>query len=68
LLTDLTAREQEVARLVAEGYSNRGIANDLVMTEKTAAIHVSNILSKLGVERRGEIAALFHRGGIKEPA
>jgi ATP/maltotriose-dependent transcriptional regulator MalT len=57
----LTAREQEVLRLVAEGRSNRDIAEELFISAKTASVHVSNILGKLGVTSRGEAAATAHR-------
>ncbi|GGY80052.1 helix-turn-helix transcriptional regulator [Streptomyces nitrosporeus] len=57
----LTAREQEVHRLVAEGYTNRRIAEELYIAPKTASVHVSHILAKLGVSSRGEAAALAHR-------
>jgi DNA-binding NarL/FixJ family response regulator len=54
----LTARESEVLALVATGQTNRQIAAVLVISEKTAAVHVSNILQKLGVRRRVEAAVL----------
>jgi ATP/maltotriose-dependent transcriptional regulator MalT len=57
----LTAREQEVLRLVAEGRSNRDIAEELFISAKTASVHVSNILGKLNVASRGEAAATAHR-------
>ena len=57
----LTAREFEVLRLVAAGRSNREIASELFISAKTASVHVSNILSKLGVTGRGEAAATAHR-------
>jgi ATP/maltotriose-dependent transcriptional regulator MalT len=57
----LTARELEVLRLVAEGRSNREIAGELFISAKTASVHVSNILGKLGVASRGEAAATAHR-------
>jgi DNA-binding CsgD family transcriptional regulator len=53
----LTAREFEVARLIAEGATNREIAERLVIAPKTASTHVEHILAKLGVSRRAEIAA-----------
>jgi DNA-binding CsgD family transcriptional regulator/tetratricopeptide (TPR) repeat protein len=53
----LTAREFEVARLIAEGCTNGKIAEDLGVTRKTVASHVEHILAKLGVGRRAEIAA-----------
>jgi DNA-binding CsgD family transcriptional regulator len=53
----LTAREFEVARLVAEGLTNAEIAERLVIAPKTASAHIEHILAKLGVTRRAEIAA-----------
>jgi ATP/maltotriose-dependent transcriptional regulator MalT len=53
----LTRREREVIALIAQGYSNRAIAEALVISEKTAEIHVSNILGKLGVASRTQAAA-----------
>ncbi|WP_274562257.1 ATP-binding protein [Streptomyces spiramyceticus] len=57
----LTPREQDVLRLVAAGRSNRQIAEELYISPKTASVHVSNILAKLGVSGRGEAAAVAHR-------
>jgi DNA-binding NarL/FixJ family response regulator len=57
----LTARELDVLRLVAAGRSNREIASELFISVKTASVHVSNILGKLGVTSRGEAAAAAHR-------
>ena len=57
----LTAREFEVLGLVAAGRSNREIASELFISAKTASVHVSNILAKLGVTSRGEAAAAAHR-------
>ncbi|MEU8801652.1 AAA family ATPase [Spirillospora sp. NPDC048819] len=57
----LTPREAEVLRLVAEGRSNRDIAGALFISAKTASVHVSNILAKLGVSTRTEAAATAHR-------
>jgi DNA-binding NarL/FixJ family response regulator len=57
----LTARELEVLRLVAAGRSNREIASELFISIKTASVHVSNILGKLGVTSRGEAAATAHQ-------
>ncbi|MFJ3225342.1 AAA family ATPase [Streptomyces sp. NPDC086783] len=57
----LTSRERDVLRLVAAGRSNRQIAERLFISPKTASVHVSNILAKLGVSGRGEAAALAHR-------
>jgi DNA-binding CsgD family transcriptional regulator len=57
----LTPREMEVLRLVADGRSNRDIADELFISAKTASVHVSNILAKLGVAVRVEAAATAHR-------
>jgi DNA-binding CsgD family transcriptional regulator len=53
----LSAREREVAALIARGRSNRAIASELVIAEGTAAIHVAHILNKLGFDSRSQIAA-----------
>ncbi|WP_306338801.1 helix-turn-helix transcriptional regulator, partial [Streptomyces sp. KL118A] len=60
----LTARERDVLRLVAAGRSNRQIAQELFISPKTASVHVSNILPKLGASGRGEAAAVAHRLGL----
>jgi len=60
----LTVREAEVLRLVADGLSNSQIAERLFISRKTASVHVSNILAKLGVATRGEAGALAHRRGF----
>ena len=57
----LTPREREVLALVADGRTNRQIAEVLFISDKTASVHVSNILAKLGVANRGEAAAVAHR-------
>ncbi len=57
----LTPREREVLALVADGRTNRQIAEALFISGKTASMHVSNILAKLGVANRGEAAAVAHR-------
>jgi len=54
---ELTEREREVLVLIARGYTNKQIANALIVTEKTARNHVSHILEKLGLARRSEAAA-----------
>jgi DNA-binding NarL/FixJ family response regulator len=60
----LTEREREVLRLVALGKSNREIAAELFIAPKTASVHVSNILGKLGAASRTEAAAIAHREGL----
>jgi DNA-binding CsgD family transcriptional regulator len=57
-LSRLTPREREVLDLLATGATNKAIAEDLVISAKTASVHVSNLLAKLGVANRGEAAAL----------
>jgi DNA-binding NarL/FixJ family response regulator len=60
----LTRREREVLELLVRGYSNRGIAEQLVISEKTAEFHVSNILGKLGLSSRVEAAAYALTHGL----
>jgi DNA-binding CsgD family transcriptional regulator len=60
----LTTRELEVLRLVAAGQSNREIAAALVISPKTASVHVSNILAKLGAASRTEAAVKAHSLGL----
>ena len=62
----LTDREREVLRLVAQGRSNSGIAQQLYISPKTASVHVSRIIAKLAVANRGEAAAVAHRLGLLE--
>jgi DNA-binding NarL/FixJ family response regulator len=57
----LTAREAEVLELVARGYTNREIAESLYISVKTASVHVTHILRKLGISSRVEAAAAAHR-------
>ncbi|MEU7315626.1 AAA family ATPase [Streptomyces sp. NPDC007083] len=63
----LTRRERGVLELVAEGRSNRQIAERLYIAPKTASVHVSNILAKLGVATRGEAAAMAFRLRLVSP-
>lgn len=64
----LTGREAEVLRLLAEGRSNRQIGEELFISPKTVSVHVSRILSKLGVASRGEAAAAAHHLRLFTPA
>ena len=57
-LAALTRRESEVLRLMSRGLSNRQIGEELFITQKTASVHVSNILAKLGAATRTEAAAI----------
>jgi DNA-binding CsgD family transcriptional regulator len=62
-LGGLTDREREVLSLLARGMSNREIGAELFITPKTASVHVSNILGKLGAASRTEAAAIAYREG-----
>jgi DNA-binding CsgD family transcriptional regulator len=62
----LTSRESEVLNLIGRGYTNREIAATLVISVKTASVHFSHILAKLGAPNRREAAAIAHR--IAPPA
>lgn len=63
----LTPREREVAGLLAEGLSNSELAERLFISPRTAAVHVSNILAKLGMSSRTEVAAWSASGGLVGP-
>ena len=64
-LAELTAREVEVLRLIARGVRNRQIAEQLVITEKTVANHVSNIYNKLQVADRVEAMLRAREAGLE---
>jgi DNA-binding NarL/FixJ family response regulator len=61
---NLTQRERQVLTLLADGFSNRRIAQDLFISEKTVSVHISHILAKLGVTNRTEAAATARRISI----
>ncbi len=63
----LSPREQEVVKLVAEGYTNKQIAETLVISEKTVERHRANILEKLGMRDRVELTRYAIRRGLIEP-
>ncbi len=63
----LTAREQEVVKLIAESYSTKQIAEALVISEKTVDRHRANILEKLGMHDRVELTRYAIRRGLVEP-
>jgi DNA-binding CsgD family transcriptional regulator/DNA polymerase III delta prime subunit len=67
-LAGLTGREVEVLRLLAAGQSNKEIGTKLFIAPKTASVHVSNILAKLGAASRTEAAAMAHAQGLGLPA
>ena len=62
----LTAREREVAALIARGKSNGEIAEALVLGKRTIETHVANIFTKLGIDSRREIAAWAANNGLTE--
>lgn len=63
----LTSREDEVLKLIAEGYSSKDIADTLVISLKTVERHRSNILQKLGMRDRTELTRYAIRAGLIEP-
>jgi len=64
----LTEREKEVLLLIAEGRSNKEIAEELHISIKTVKTHVSNLLMKCGLEDRTQLAVYAHRNGLVKPA
>ncbi|MFD3842980.1 response regulator [Streptomyces sp. NPDC058642] len=66
-LASLTGRERDVLVLVAEGRSNQQIADELVISERTARTHVSNVLRKLRLTSRTQAALLAVRQGLVPP-
>lgn len=60
----LTAREQQVLRLIAEGLAPREIALQLIITEKTVRTHIEHIFSKLGAHSRAQAVALAYRENV----
>ena len=64
LIEELTERELEVLRLLAQGMPNKEIATNLVISERTAKFHVSSIMSKLGATNRTEAVSLAAQRGL----
>jgi DNA-binding NarL/FixJ family response regulator len=67
VLAELTDREREILRLVAQGFSNAEIAGRLVISPLTAKTHVSNVLRKLGCRDRAALVALAYESGLITP-
>jgi DNA-binding NarL/FixJ family response regulator len=63
----LTPRELEVLQLVAAGKSNRDIANELFLSEKTVARHISNIFTKLNLSSRAAATAYAYQHALLQP-
>ncbi|MNI92898.1 Transcriptional regulatory protein LiaR [compost metagenome] len=63
---ELTDREMEVLKLLAQGKSNQDIADQLIIGIKTVKFHVTNILAKLGVEDRTQAAIYAYKNGLAE--
>ena len=63
---DLTAREREVLQLVAHGRSNKEIAGELKISERTVKTHVSNIFGKLELTDRTQVALYAHKRGLAD--
>ena len=66
-LEEITGRELEVIRLVAQGYSNQEIAQELFISQKTVKTHISNILGKLNLEDRTQLAIYAFKKGWVDP-
>ena len=60
----LTAREQDVLRLVARGWTNRRVGAELYISEKTVSVHLSNVMAKLGASGRTDAVSRAHRAGL----
>ena len=64
---ELTDREREVLKLIAEGLNNSEIAAQLHITSKTVSNHISNIFSKLQVANRAQVIVKAHEAGLGTP-
>ncbi|WP_258935097.1 helix-turn-helix transcriptional regulator [Nesterenkonia pannonica] len=68
MLEHLSSREQEIAFAVAEGNTNREVAEDLVISVRTVEYHVGNILQKLDLESRKELRQLLRAASVEQRA
>jgi DNA-binding NarL/FixJ family response regulator len=66
-LAQLTPRESQVLRLIAEGYSNQEIAGLLVIAESTAKTHAKRVLAKIGARDRAQAVVIAYQGGLLNP-
>jgi DNA-binding NarL/FixJ family response regulator len=66
-LSDLTSQERKILMLVAEGKTNKEIATDVFLSDKTVKNYVSSILSKLNLQRRTQAAAFVAKHHLGEP-
>ena len=66
-LFDLTKREREILAMLAEGSSQKAIAEGLVISSTTVATHIQRILVKIGAHSRAQAVAIAHREGLTQP-
>ncbi|MBI3152269.1 MAG: helix-turn-helix transcriptional regulator [Chloroflexi bacterium] len=64
MVPQLTCRENEILKLIADGKSNRDIASDLSISESTVENHIHNIYRKLGIVNRAQAVAFAYQAGM----